>query len=84
MKSEKIEMIIEKYRKECLRRVEDDEPIGDVCGYCRTVGSRSGKDTCNKCGAPMPVVFGYVFGIPVYDKDDYVVIRAIQIRQPWN
>lgn len=63
---------VEKYlrlRKEKMERFEPLDPLCDFCGGVRRE-SKYHPGTCAKCGAKLPKIYGFIFGLPVYNPND--------------
>lgn len=63
-------MSILKYVQMAQQREEAGIPLGDICEYCHASARNKESNCCNKCGAPMKPLLGFVVGIPI-EVEDY-------------
>lgn len=63
--------VLDKYYKLSIDKLTRGEYLGEKCEYCGTLESRK-DERCSKCGAEMKEPLCFIFGVPVYDSDDYI------------
>lgn len=73
--------VSEKYLK-IREELSKQGKSGLECDYCgNTRSQRNHYGTfCSGCGAETKKIFGYCYGVPVYDAEDVPVLRMEMIR----
>ena len=65
-------VVVDKYLRKSVILLNEGK-TGLECEYCQNpkYHKKNGFLFCDGCGAQKPVLFGFIFGVPIYDADDF-------------